>query len=123
MCGIVGLVDSRLGEEQSRAIVTDMATRIHHRGPDGGGVAAHPAATIGMKRLAIVDLAHGHQPMFSDDGSVALVYNGEVYNAPALREKLIRRGVTFRTRSDTEVILRLYELDPTEVEQHLVGMW
>jgi asparagine synthase (glutamine-hydrolysing) len=73
--------------------------------------------------LAIVDVQHGHQPMFNDDQSLVIVYNGEVYNAPALRQALERRGVRFRTRSDTEVILRLYETDPEHVEEHLVGMW
>ncbi|AKV01162.1 Asparagine synthetase [Labilithrix luteola] len=121
MCGIVGL----LGETPSvaRNVVTGMAGRIVHRGPDGGGVLDHPDATIGMRRLAIVDVAQGHQPMVNEDGSVALVYNGEIYNAPKLREELIRQGVHFRTRSDTEVILRLYERDPESVERDLVGMW
>ncbi len=123
MCGIVGLVGSALGEDGSRSVVAAMAARIHHRGPDGGGIAAHPEATIGMKRLAIVDLAMGNQPMFSRDGNIALVYNGEIYNAPSLRAELERRGVVFETRSDTEVLLRLYELDPTSIEEHLVGMW
>jgi asparagine synthase (glutamine-hydrolysing) len=76
-----------------------------------------------MTRLAIVDVVHGHQPMANDDDSVVIVYNGEIYNAPALRADLERRGVRFRTRSDTEVILRLYEQDPERVEEHLVGMW
>lgn len=100
-----------------------MAERIRHRGPDGGGVVAHPDATLGMTRLAIVDVVHGHQPMANDDDSIVIVYNGEVYNAPALRAELERKGVHFRTRSDTEVILRLYEQDPERVEEHLVGMW
>jgi asparagine synthase (glutamine-hydrolysing) len=76
-----------------------------------------------MKRLAIVDVAGGIQPMYSEDGTIALVYNGEIYNAPVLREQLAREGTRFRTRSDTEVLLRLYERDPTRVEEHLVGMW
>jgi len=76
-----------------------------------------------MKRLAIVDIHHGHQPMLSADGTIALVYNGEIYNAPAIRERLIQQGVRFDTRSDTEVILRLYEIDPGAVERDLVGMW
>ena len=123
MCGIVGIVglDGRL--DQNEAFVSRMASRIRHRGPDGGGVVAHPDATIGMTRLAIVDVPHGHQPMANDDESIFIVYNGEVYNAPALRRELEREGVRFRTRSDTEVILRLYERDPDRVEELLVGMW
>lgn len=123
MCGIVGISGWQGPLAQAQAIVSDMASRIQHRGPDGGGVAAHADATIAMTRLAIVDVAHGHQPMVNEDGSIALVYNGEVYNAPALRDELRRRGARFRTRSDTEVILRLYEWDPDSVEEHLVGMW
>ena len=84
---------------------------------------AHQDATLGMTRLAIVDISQGHQPMANEDESIVIVYNGEVYNAPALRQQLELRGVRFRSRSDTEVILRLYEVDPEHVEEHLVGMW
>jgi asparagine synthase (glutamine-hydrolysing) len=100
-----------------------MVERIRHRGPDGGGITHESGVTLAMARLAIVDIAGGQQPMSSEDGSVSLIFNGEIYNAPALREELIRRGVAFKTRSDTEVILRLYEREPESVEQHLVGMW
>lgn len=123
MCGIVGLVGHRAGVETARRIVEAMAERIHHRGPDGGGVEAHADATLGMKRLAIVDVAHGHQPMSNEDGSITLVYNGEIYNAPELRRSLVSQGVRFVTRSDTEVILRLYERQPDDIERHLAGMW
>ncbi|MBS2016786.1 MAG: asparagine synthase (glutamine-hydrolyzing) [Deltaproteobacteria bacterium] len=123
MCGIAGIAGLDASEERATALVSAMCERMHHRGPDGGGIAAHPGATLGMKRLAIVDIEHGKQPMASDDGMIVLVYNGEVYNAPALRKELEARGVRFHTRSDTEVILRLYEQDPERVEEHLVGMW
>jgi asparagine synthase (glutamine-hydrolysing) len=123
MCGIVGIVGLEERSDVLHARVAAMAGRIRHRGPDGGGVAVHSEATIGMTRLAIVDVCHGHQPMANEDKSVILVYNGEIYNAPALRRDLQSRGVRFRTRSDTEVILRLYEQDPERVEQHLAGMW
>ncbi len=121
MCGIAGVIgaDSR----QVQPIVTAMCRAIRHRGPDGGGVVAEADAALGMARLAIVDVEHGHQPMLSDDGHLAIVYNGEVYNAPALRAELEGQGVRFRTRSDTEVILRLFERDGARVEEHLVGMW
>lgn len=123
MCGIVGLVAFDAPLERSQRIVRAMNAQIAHRGPDGEGLVAHPDATLAMKRLAIVDVEHGGQPMANDDGSVVLVYNGEVYNAPLLRRGLEAKGVRFRTRSDTEVILRLYEHDPEDVERHLVGMW
>ncbi len=123
MCGIVGLVSFELSKDGATALVSQMSERMAHRGPDGGGVTWHPDATLGMKRLAIVDVEHGKQPMLNDDESIALVYNGEIYNAPALRATLEKKGVRFRTRSDTEVILRLYEQDPEHVEEHLAGMW
>ncbi len=123
MCGIVGLIGLDAPVERSTRIVTAMNAAIEHRGPDGEGLAAHVDATLAMKRLAIVDVVHGKQPMASDDGQIVLVYNGEIYNAPQLRRDLERDGVRFHTRSDTEVILRLYEKDPLDVERHLVGMW
>ncbi|MGC4079565.1 MAG: asparagine synthase (glutamine-hydrolyzing) [Rubrivivax sp.] len=123
MCGIAGIARFDASLERSRAILEGMCARMHHRGPDGEGFSVHPEASIGMKRLAIVDVVHGQQPMETDDGSIVLVYNGEIYNAPALRKELESRGVRFKTRSDTEVILRLYEVDPESVEEHLVGMW
>ena len=123
MCGIVGLAGLQASPEKAQTLVTRMAEKIRHRGPDGGGVAFHGDVTLGMTRLAIVDVVHGQQPMTNDDGSIVIVYNGEVYNAPELRARLIAAGVNFRTRSDTEVILRAYEHDPEHVEEHLVGMW
>lgn len=133
MCGIAGLVGFEMAPESQSAIVTAMCNRIEHRGPDGGGIAPHADATLGMKRLAIVDVEHGRQPMVSDDGAITLVYNGEIYNAPALRRELEAKGIVFRTRSDTEVILRLYEEAAQQaaeddqstraVEAKLVGMW
>ncbi|HVH44647.1 MAG TPA: asparagine synthase (glutamine-hydrolyzing) [Labilithrix sp.] len=123
MCGIVGLVGFDAPLERACAVAAAMNARITHRGPDGEGLTAHPDATLAMKRLAIVDVEHGRQPMVSDDESVVLVYNGEIYNAPELRRQLEEKGVRFKTRSDTEVLLRLYERDPDDVERHLVGMW
>ena len=123
MCGIVGLVAFDAPLDRARDVVMAMNETIVHRGPDGGGIVTHPEATLAMKRLAIVDVQHGHQPMANEDESIVIVYNGEVYNAPELRKELERRGAKFRTRSDTEVILRLYEQDPSSVEEHLVGMW
>jgi asparagine synthase (glutamine-hydrolysing) len=123
MCGIAGIVGGPLDIAARKTRVEQMIEAIRHRGPDGGGVTSEGAAAIGMARLAIVDIAGGLQPMFSDDLGIALVFNGEIYNAPALRERLRKDGVTFHTRSDTEVILRLYERDPERIEDELVGMW
>lgn len=121
MCGIAGFWNLRVAEPEKA--VRAMCEKIRHRGPDGDGTTTRDGVSLGMVRLAIVDVEHGQQPMFSDDGKIAIVYNGEVYNAPALRKKLESEGVKFRTRSDTEVVLRLYEKDPEGVEAHLVGMW
>src|SRR5512135_881437 len=93
MCGIVGLVSFDAAPDHVAGLVAAMAERIRHRGPDGGGVVAHPDATLGMTRLAIVDVVHGHQPMANEDESIVIVYNGEVYNAPALRASLEKKGV------------------------------
>jgi asparagine synthase (glutamine-hydrolysing) len=123
MCGIVGLVAYRGSIAQASDAVAAMNQRIAHRGPDGEGLVAHEDAVLAMKRLAIVDVVHGQQPMLNEDESIALVYNGEIYNAPELRRRLESEGVRFRTRSDTEVILRLYERNPDDVENQLVGMW
>lgn len=123
MCGIAGIAGGELAPADRKARVEQMVEAIRHRGPDGGGATVHGPVALGMARLAIVDVAGGQQPMFNEDQSVALVFNGEIYNAPALREALRKGGVAFRTRSDTEVILRLYERDPALLEEQLVGMW
>lgn len=123
MCGIAGISGLGATPFDRRLRVERMLSRLRHRGPDGGGVTEDAGVAIGMRRLAIVDIEHGQQPMLSDDKTIALVHNGEIYNAPALRERLSRQGVRFQTRSDTEVILRLYEMDPDAVEQELSGMW
>jgi asparagine synthase (glutamine-hydrolysing) len=123
MCGITGFARIDVSEPEALALASAMAEAMAWRGPDGGGVTFDPAATLAMKRLAIVDVQGGQQPMLNEDGSVALVFNGEIYNAPALRRSLRSKGVPFRGRSDTEVILRLYERDPEGVERHLAGMW
>ncbi len=123
MCGIAGFARLDLPEPEALVLASAMAEAMAWRGPDGGGVSFAPAATLAMKRLAIVDVQGGQQPMQSDDGALVLVFNGEIYNAPALRRTLRSEGVFFRSRSDTEVILRLYERDPEAVERHLAGMW
>jgi asparagine synthase (glutamine-hydrolysing) len=123
VCGIAGVFGLGLGEAHTSELVRAMCVRIAHRGPDGDGSTSHGDLAMGMVRLAIVDIAEGKQPMLSGDGQVALVFNGEIYNASRLRRELEEAGVRFRTHSDTEVILRLYERNPDDVERHLAGMW
>jgi asparagine synthase (glutamine-hydrolysing) len=119
MCGIAGLVGPQAHEEPLRK----MLDAIHHRGPDDWGSHLAAGAAIGMRRLSIIDLAGGHQPMFSDDGRYAIVFNGEIYNYLELAEELRERGATLHTNSDTEVILRLYELDGEKCLAPLRGMF
>ena len=114
MCGIAGYLTTSTREDLG-ASLRRMADAIAHRGPDGEGffetVALNDTCRIGLahRRLAIIDLATGQQPMCNEDGSVQIVFNGEVYNFQELRQELMARGHLFRTRSDTETIVRAYE--------------
>jgi len=105
-------------------LLVRMRETLHHRGPDGEGLFLSPDRRVGFghRRLAIVDLAGGAQPMFGDDGT-CLVFNGEIYNYPALRRSLIETGARFKTNSDTEVILHLYRRFGEECVEHLTGMF
>src|SRR5579863_922125 len=105
ICGVIGIQRSELGEEITRR----MMGALEHRGPDEDGLLAAPSAAFGMRRLSIIDLPGGHQPVFNESGNVAVVFNGEIYNFPKLRKTLEGRGHAFRTHSDTEVIVHAYE--------------
>src|SRR5919198_6381148 len=109
MCGIVGIVDIRGRRPVERAVLQVMNESQHHRGPDEGGLHLAPGIGLGHRRLSIIDLATGQQPLFNEDGSVVVVYNGEIYNYQELIPELTRLGHTFRTRSDTEVIVHAWE--------------
>ncbi len=91
-----------------------MCASIEYRGPDDYGYFCGDGVGLGMRRLSIVDVSGGHQPMAGAGGSLQLVFNGEIYNHEELRRELVARGVQFTTRSDTEVILRVYERDGIE---------
>jgi asparagine synthase (glutamine-hydrolysing) len=109
MCGIVGIVDLRGRRPIDRATLHRMNESQHHRGPDESGTHAAPGVGFGHRRLSIIDLATGQQPLFNEDGSVVVVYNGEIYNYQELIPELAQRGHVFRTRSDTEVIVHAWE--------------
>src|SRR5271154_2959132 len=109
MCGISGWFDSRGKRPADVALVRRMNDRIAHRGPDGDGFHFADGIGFGHRRLAIIDLAGGHQPMFNEDGRVCITFNGEIYNFKALREELLARGHRFATHSDTEVIVHGWE--------------
>lgn len=109
MCGIAGYFNLNLGTDSQQQILQCMCDSITHRGPDDEGFYADEIAGIGMRRLSIIDLEGGHQPIPNEDATKHIVYNGEVYNYGDLRPSLIQKGHQFTTESDTEVILHLYE--------------
>src|SRR5262245_49293257 len=109
MCGIAGELRLRLGEPANAARARAMCDVMVHRGPDDFGGFAHDEVALGMRRLSIVDVAGGHQPLGNEDGTVQVVCNGEIYNSASLRAALEARGHQFRSRSDVEVIAHLYE--------------
>ena len=123
MCGITGFAQARHDTEEARRIVKAMADRIVYRGPDGEGYYVDDQVALGHRRLSIIDLEGGSQPMFNEDGSLAVVFNGEIYNFQPLREELIAAGHTFATRSDTEVLLHGYEQWGEGLPARLRGMF
>jgi asparagine synthase (glutamine-hydrolysing) len=120
MCGIAGRIAAgRVTPEQ----IERMLAKIAHRGPDDAGVYIDAHAGLGHRRLSIIDLGTGHQPLANEDETIWIVFNGEIYNFEPLREELIARGHRFRTRSDTEVIVHLYEEYGTDCVTRLRGMF
>jgi asparagine synthase (glutamine-hydrolysing) len=118
MCGIAGFWGA-----PDAALLATMTARIAHRGPDGEGFFEHPLASLGHRRLAIIDPVGGHQPVGTDDGLVQLTYNGEVYNFRELRAELEPLGHTFHTSCDTEVVLHAYLEWGTDCFARFNGMW
>ncbi|WP_281300086.1 MULTISPECIES: XrtA/PEP-CTERM system amidotransferase [unclassified Iodidimonas] len=109
MCGIAGIFDSRSDRPIDQGLLKRMSDSIAHRGPDDDGFLFRPGVGLAHRRLSIIDLAGGHQPMFNEDGTVSVVYNGEIYNFAALTRELQSLGHHFQTRSDTEVIVHAWE--------------
>ncbi|MGI8669921.1 MAG: asparagine synthase (glutamine-hydrolyzing) [Aridibacter sp.] len=124
MCGINGIAFStRSGRQIDEQVLCAMRDEITHRGPDAEGIYINKNIGLGHRRLSIVDVAHGHQPMFNSDKSLALVYNGEVYNHRDYRDELTLKGYKYQTASDTETILYLYEEYGFECVEKLRGMF
>ena len=123
MCGIAGIVSSATDDDIELSTIRRMCNAIVHRGPDDEGIFVKSGAGLGMRRLSIIDLAGGHQPVFNEDRSIWIVYNGEIYNFPDLRPQLERQGHRFYTHTDTEVIVHLYEEMGAECVQKLRGMF
>ncbi len=121
MCGLVGYTGTTFAPEAGELLLASMNGTIAHRGPDADGLWSTPGVGLGHRRLSIVGLHDGQQPMLSDDGNLVIAYNGEVFNFVELRADLMRRGHTFRTGSDTEVILHLYAEYGADCVQYLNG--
>jgi asparagine synthase (glutamine-hydrolysing) len=123
MCGIVGVMDLQGSRAISRELVARMNETQLHRGPDEGGLHLEPGVGLGHRRLSIIDLSTGQQPLFNEDGSVAVIFNGEIYNYQELIHELARLGHLFRTRSDTEVIVHAWEQWGEDCVKRFRGMF
>src|SRR2546423_437883 len=121
VCGIAAVVDHR--ERPDPETVRVMTEAMVHRGPDGSGFFADDRAALGMRRLAVIDVAGGDQPIANEDGTVLVALNGEIYNFRELRRELEALGHRFRTRSDTEVLVHLYEECGDQLVHRLRGMF
>lgn len=120
MCGINGIISK---SKLSKNLIERMNKTIFHRGPDENGVYQSPHVCLGMQRLSIIDLESGKQPIFSEDKRFVIIFNGEIYNYKVLRDQLINSGHNFKTASDTEVILHLYEEEGVDCLNKLNGMF
>jgi asparagine synthase (glutamine-hydrolysing) len=123
MCGIVGFFGVRVDTEQKINLLSNMNDSIRHRGPDDEGVYVDDRVGLAMRRLSIIDVKGGHQPISNEKGTRTIVFNGEIYNYRELRANLVHQGHPFRTNTDTEVILRQYEQDGLKCVSSLNGMF
>ena len=123
MCGICGKLNFDRESSVSPALVRAMADSIAHRGPDDEGYYVSGPLGLGFRRLSIIDLATGHQPLSNEDGTVWIVFNGEIYNYQELRTFLQGKGHIFKTQTDTEVIVHLYEEFGEDCVEKLRGMF
>lgn len=123
MCGIAGFLSLEQGVFATKTIAQAMCDVIVHRGPDGQGMLVDGPLAMGMRRLSIIDLAGGQQPIANEDGTISVIQNGEIYNFQSIRQDLEKRGHRFKTNSDTEAIVHLYEEYGTRCVEHLRGMF
>lgn len=121
MCGFVGFVDKRISNKKE--IIKDMNNTIIHRGPDDEGYYVDDNVALGFRRLSIIDLSSGKQPIYNEDESLVLVFNGEIYNYKDIREDLIKKGHIFKTNGDTEVLIHGYEEYKEKLLNMLRGMY
>src|SRR5215467_9405129 len=123
MCGITGFIDIQRSRDSAERLIDSMCKIIRHRGPDDQGSWVGEGVALGMRRLSIIDLAGGHQPIFNEDQSILVVFNGEIYNYLELQKELRECGHHFQTNSDTEVIVHAYEEYGDDCVKHLRGMF
>src|SRR5256714_4432533 len=123
MCGIAGVIDTAPGARVESDTIHRMCDRIAHRGQDDEGIFVKDGAGLGMRRLSIIDLSGGHQPIFNEDKTIWIVFNGEIYNFLELRKQLETSGHRFQTHTDTEVIVHLYEDFGSDCVHKLRGMF
>ncbi len=123
MCGICGIIDLTKQQRADPELVRRMSQLIAHRGPDGDGFYTAPNVALGMRRLSIIDVDGSDQPLYNEDGSIALVFNGEIYNYRELRADLLARGHHLRTEGDGETLIHLYEEHGLDFFRYLRGMF
>src|SRR5208283_4275457 len=123
MCGISGIFEFDQAHTIEREVVHRMNESLRHRGPDDEGIFVDLGIGLGHRRLSIIDLAGGHQPISNEDGSIWVMLNGEIYNYPELRKELLECGHTLSTRSDTETVVHLYEEYGEDCFARLRGMF
>ena len=123
MCGIAGYVGWARSREESEGDLRRMCAAIRHRGPDDEGHYVAPGVALGMRRLSVIDVAGGTQPVANEDGSIQVVFNGEIYNYRELRETLVKRGHALASHSDTETLVHLYEDERDRLVHRLRGMF
>ena len=118
MCGIAGFVGK--AEFDKNEVLKRMTDKIAHRGPDQEGMYVNEDVALGFRRLSIIDLDHGSQPMFNENKDIAIVFNGEIYNHLEIREELIKKGHVFANNADTEVLVHGYEEYGVDLLHHLM---
>ena len=125
MCGIAGWInlENNRAENHSEAVLHEMCERMKHRGPDSEGLWLDETVALGMRRLSIIDLHTGEQPVYNEDKSVVVVMNGELYNFREVRADLEKRGHKFETKTDTEILPHLYEEYGEAMLEHINGMF
>src|SRR3954462_8110668 len=123
MCGITGIIDLKGRREVSRTLLSRMNETQVHRGPDAGALHLEAGVGLGHRRLSIIDVSTGQQPLFNEDGSVVVIFNGEIYNYQALIPELTALGHLFLTKSDTEVIVHAWEAWGEDCVKRFRGMF